>query len=247
MPPLGVRVLFTLVATMVAGPSIAARFDASAWAIVPEETQCHTDFELVARSGAVAPVALVSDGERVSLRFTKEGVPTQAFLPLRIDQKPYSNLVQRTGDEGLAVMGLSDETLAALRHGKTLQIAWLTDEAMSASLSGASQGIADLKTCGVQVSAQYHAREAQREAQRARAVAEEQLAAAQAVRRKATAEAEQLTAQAAQQRAAADAERQRTIADRQRASAPPQYYYYDERHPPPPDPYVYYRPYYYPR
>lgn len=261
--------LCALVAAAVAGPSAAASLEASAWAITPEDAACHSDFELVARSGAVAPVALVSDGEHVMLRFTREGVPSQAFLPIRIDQKPYANLVQRTGEEGLAVMDLSGETLSALRHGKTLQIAWLSDEAVSASLAGAAQGIADLKTCGAQVAGQHRAREAELEAQRARAqadarakaVADEQLAAAraqtaaaEAMRQRAAAEAEQLAAQAEQDRAMADAERQRALADqeRQRAVAAQQYYYDDYRDRPPapqpqPAPWGYSRPYYYPR
>ena len=262
--------LFTLVVAAVAGPlttnvAAAAGLMASAWAITPEDAACHTDLELVARSGAVAPVALISDGEHVALRFTREGVPSQAFLPIRIDQRPFANLVQRTGEEGLAVMDLSDETLNAMRHGKILQIAWLSDEAVSASLAGAGQGIADLKICGAQVAAQYRAREAELDAQRirteaearTRAVADEQLAtaraqtaAAEAVGRRATAEAAQLAAQAEQQRAMAEAERQRTLAEQDGARAFPaqqQYYYYPDRGPPaqpPPAPWGYYRPYY---
>jgi hypothetical protein len=254
-----------LVAAAVAGPSAAASLEASAWAITPEDGACHTDLELVARSGAVAPVALVSDGEHVMLRFTREGVPSQAFLPIRVDQKPFANLVQRTGDEGLAVMDLSGETLSALRHGKTLQIAWLSDEAVSASLAGAAQGIADLKTCGAQVASQHRAREAGLEAQRARAeadaraqaVADEQLAAAraqtaaaEAMRQRAAAEAEEMSAQAEQDRAMADAERRRALADQERQSALAAQYYYRDRQPapqPPPAPWGYYRPYDYPR
>ena len=261
-------VLFTL-AVAIAGPlstnpASAAGLEAAAWAIVPEDAACHTDIELVARSGAVAPISLVSDGEHVTLRFTREGVPSQAFLPIRIDQRPFANLVQRTGEEGLAVMGLSDETLTALRHGKTLQVAWLSDEAVSASLAGAGQGIADLRTCGAQVAGQHRAREAELDAQRTRAqadaraqaVADEQLAtaraqtaAAEAVRQRAAAEADQLTVQAEQQRSMVD-ERRRVLVeqDRQRASAAQQYYYYGDRgppaQPPPPAPWGYYRPYY---
>jgi hypothetical protein len=254
-------ILFTLVVGAVAGPlsanvAAAAGLEASAWAITPEDAACHTDFELVARSGAVAPVALISDGEHISLRFTKEGVPSQACLPIRIDQKPFANLVQRTGEEGLAVMGLSEETLNAMRHGKILQIAWLSDEAVSASLAGAGQGIADLKTCGAQVAGQHRSREAELEAQRARseaqararAVADEQLAtakaqtaAAEAVRQRAAAETEQIVAQAEQQRAMTEQERARAIPAQQ------QYYYYQDRTPPPqppPAPWGYYRPYY---
>ncbi|MDB5434709.1 MAG: hypothetical protein JWR47_966 [Phenylobacterium sp.] len=263
----GGAVLCALAVGAVAGPSAAENLEASAWAITPEDAACHTDLELVARSGAVAPVALVSDGERVMLRFTREGVPSQAFLPIRIDRKPFANLVQRTGEEGLAVMGLSDETLSALRHGKTLQIAWLSDEAVSASLAGAGQGIADLKTCGAQVAGRRRAREAELEAQRARtqadaravAVADEQLAAAraqtaaaEAVRQRAAAETEEMAAQAEQDRAMADAARRRALADqeRQRAVAAQQYYYYGDRQPAPqpqPAPWNYYRPYDYPR
>ena len=80
--------LATLALAAVAGPSAAANLEASVWAITPDEAQCHTDLELVARSGALAPVTLLSDGEHVSLRFTKEGAPSQAFLPIRVDQKP---------------------------------------------------------------------------------------------------------------------------------------------------------------
>ena len=262
-------VLLTLVGAAVAGPSMATSLEASAWAITPEDAACHTDLELVARSGAVAPVALISDGERVALRFAREGVPSRAFLPIRIDGRPFANLVQRTGEEGVAIMNLSDETLAALRHGKTLQVAWLSDEAVSASLAGAGQGIADLRTCGAQVAGQHRVREAELEAQRARAqadararaVADEQLAtaraqtaAAEAERQRvsaeaerATAQAEEFAAQAAQQRAMADQERQRALAeqDRQQAIAAQQRYYYGDRPPPPePAPWAYYRPYY---
>ena len=267
-----VGVLLTLLGAAVAGPSIAANLEAAAWAITPEDAACHTDLELTARSGAVAPVALISDGERVALRFAKEGVPARAFLPIRIDGKPFSNLVQRTGEEGVAVMNLSDETLVAMRHGKTLQVAWLSDEAVSASLSGAGQGIADLRTCGAQVAGQHRAREADLEAQRtraqadarAKAMADEQLAtaraqtaAAQAERLRVTAEAErasaqaeELSAQAAQQRAVAEREQQRTLAeqDRQRAIAAQQRYDYAERPPTrEPAPWGGYRPYYSPR
>jgi hypothetical protein len=232
-----------------AGTASAATLEAAAWAITPEDAACHTDLELVSRSGAIAPIALISDGERVALRFAKEGVPSQAFLPIRVDGKPFANLVQRTGEEGLAVMNLSDETLAALRRGKTLQVAWLADEAVSASLSGAGQGIADLRTCGAQVAGQHRARESELDAQRVRAqadartkaVADEQLAtaraqtaAAEAERQKVAAEtqraqaqAEQLAAQAVQERAMAEETHQRTLAEqaRQQAVAAQQAYY----------------------
>jgi hypothetical protein len=267
-------VLLTLVGMAVAGPSSGAGLEAAAWAITPEDAACHTDLELVARSGAVAPIALISDGERVALRFSKEDVPSQAFLPIRVDGKPFANLVQRTGEEGVAVMNLSDETLSAMRHGKTLQVAWLSEEAVSASLSGAGQGIADLRTCGAQVAGQHRVREAELDAQRARAMADarakamadEQLAtaraqtaAAEAERQRAaseaqraSAQAEELAAQAVQQRAMAEQEQQRTLADqdRQRAIAAQQRYYYGPPPPqaqPEPAPWGYYRPYYSPR
>ncbi|MFI4964401.1 MAG: hypothetical protein ACHP9T_03450 [Caulobacterales bacterium] len=281
-------VLLTLVGAAVAGPLFAgvavasglgaadrgaadrgtAGLEASAWAITPEDAACHTDLELVARSGAVAPITLISDGEHVALRFAKEGVPSQAFLPIRVDGRPYANLVQRTGEQGLAIMNLSDETLSALRRGKTLQVAWLADEAVSASLLGAGQGIADLKTCGAQVAGQHRARQAELETQRARAqadarakaVADEQLAAARAQTaaaeaerqrvaaeaQRATAQAEELQAQAVQQRAMADQARRRMRADqdRERALAAEQQYYYGDRPPPPQEPWGYDRPYY---
>jgi hypothetical protein len=162
--------LLALVGVAVAGPSIAANLEAPAWAIAPEDAACHMEFELTSRSGA------------------KMGLPAEAFLPIRIDGRPFSNLVQRTGQEGVALMGLSDETLSAMRHGKTLQIAWLSEEAVSGSLAGAAQGISDLKTCGAQVAADHRSREAELEASRARqaaearakAVSDEQLKAARA-------------------------------------------------------------------
>jgi hypothetical protein len=252
------------------GPAAAAALEAPAWAITPEDGACRTDLELVSHSGAIAPVSLLSDGERVILRFAKSDAPAEAFLPIRIDQKPYSNLVRRTGEEGVQLMALSDETLGAMRRGKTLSIAWLGEEAVSGSLSGAALGIADLKTCGAQVAAQRRARDAELELQRqrvaadarAKALADEQLnaaraqtAAAEAQRdrlaaetRKANAEAEALSVQADQARAYADAvrdsDRDRDRADRERAAYARDYYYRD-RAPPPQDPnWGYYRPYY---
>jgi len=269
---LRVGVLSMIAAAVVVGRA-AAGPAASAWAITPEDAGCHTDLELVARSGAVAPIALMSDGDHVTLRFARESVPTQAFLPIRVDGRAYANLVQRVGEEGLADMNLSEETLAALRRGKTLQVAWLADEAVSASLAGAGQGLADLKTCGAQVAGQHRARLAGLEAQRARAeadararaMADEQLAtaraqtaAAEAERQRiaaqaqlASAQADELAAKAVQERAMAEQEQQRSYAEqsRQRAiAAQQQYYYYNgQQIPPPPlDPpaWAYQRPYY---
>ena len=256
-------VLLALAGAAVAGPSFGAGFGAgSVWAVTPEDAACHTDLELVSRSGAVAPITLISDGDHVALRFAKEGMPSEAFLPIRVDGKPYSNLVQRTGEEGLAVMNLSDETLAALRHGKVLQVAWLADEAVSASLAGASQGIVDLRSCGAQVAIQHRTREAELDVQRskaqaearAKAVADEQLAAARAQTAAAEAERERVAAETERTRAETDAmntraEQQRAAADQERQ----RYYYgdrqayYGERPPAPepePAPWGYYRPYY---
>lgn len=277
---LRVGVLFVSVASAVAGPlaAVAAGFPgapfgglgAAAWAISPQDSTCQTELELVSRSGAIAPIAFISDGEHVALRFTKAGAPSEAFLPIRVDGKPFSNLVQREGDEGLALMNLSDDTISALRRGKTLQIAWLGDEAVSASLAGAGQGFIDLKGCGAQVASQHRARGAAAEAERvraladarARAVSDEQLraaraqtAAAEAERDRVAAEAERVKAQADQLAAQADETRQRLVAEqeRQRAIAAQRAYYGGGYYPQPvqdgpPQPQPYYYPrYYYPR
>jgi murein DD-endopeptidase MepM/ murein hydrolase activator NlpD len=256
--------VFLLAGLASGGPAAAAALEAPAWAITPDDGVCRTDLELVSHSGAVAPVALLSDGEHVILRFAREGAPAEAFLPIRVDQRPYSNLVRRTGEEGLQLMALSDETLAAMKRGKMLQIAWLSDEAVSGSLAGAAQGLADLKTCGAQVAAQRRAHDAELEVQRSRAaadarakaLADEQLAAAKAQTaaaeaerqrlaaetRKANAEAEAASAQAEQNRAYADQQRERDQIDQQRAAYARQYYYRDRA--PPPQDWGYYRPYY---
>jgi hypothetical protein len=244
------RFLFLLAGLASGGPAAAAALEAPAWAITPEDGLCRTDLELVSRSGAVAPMALISDGDHVILRFAKEGAPAEAFLPIRIDQRPYANLVQRTGSEGVQLMALSDETLAALKRGKTLQIAWLSDEAVSGSLAGAAQGISDLRTCGAQVAAQRRAHDAELEVQRAhvqadaraKRLADEQLAAVraqtaaanaerqrvEAETRRANAETEALAAQAVQARAYADAQRERQ-ADAERTDYARDAYYRDYR------------------
>ncbi len=208
-----------------AATSPQPRLEAPGWVVTPGEAACRTDLELTGRSGAVSPVALVSDGAQVSLRFAMEEVPERAFLPIRVDQKAYANLVLRTDTPKVASMALSDETLAAMRRGGTLQIAWLSEEAVRASLAGAGQGLADLRTCGAQVSAQHRARLAAQEEVRARnaqevrmkAVADEQLAAARAQTAVAEAERHRLTAEA--DRAAAQAEQAQAEAERQRALA----------------------------
>jgi colicin import membrane protein len=222
-----------VLAALVSGAAAAAPLEAPAWAIAPEDASCRTDIELTGRSGATVDVALVSDGQRVSLRFAKADAPAEAFLPIRIDQKPFANLVLRGGDAKVASMELSEETLAALRKGSTLQIAWLADEAVRASLTGSDQGLTDLKTCGAQVAARHQAKLTQTQADqaradadaRAKAVADEQLAAARAQtaaakaeQRRLAAEADKASAEADRQRALAEADRRRT-ADAQRQAA----------------------------
>jgi hypothetical protein len=250
----------TVLAAAVSGWALAAtasqpHLEAPDWVVSPGEAACRTEFELTGRSGAVSPVSLVSDGAQISLRFAMEEVPERAFLPIRVDQKAYANLVLRGDVAKIALMSLSDETLAAMRRGGTLQIAWLSEEPVSASLAGAAQGITDLRTCGIQVSAQHRARLAAQEEARARAaqearakaLADEQLAAVRAQTAAAEAERQRLTAQADQeadrQRAQDYADQRRIEAQRRRAYAG--YDYEDDDPRPlwiPPRP-AYYRPY----
>lgn len=246
-----------------AGCAVAAPVQPSSqvWVVTPADDSCHTDIDLVGRSGLGAQVTLISDGSHVELRFGKDEVPQRAFLPIRIDQKPYANLMLRMENPKQGAMTLSDETLEALRKGKSLSIAWLADEPVSAMLGGSEQGLTDLRTCGAQVSAQHRAdlaaqdaAKAREEAEaRAKAVADEQLAAAKAAREAAlatkareTAEADRLKAE----QAALDAQRQRAEAAQeaaQRAQAEDAYYPYRRRAVQPP-PYAQvppgYRPYY---
>jgi len=197
---------------------------APVWIITPTDEACHADLELAGRSGTVAEVSLESDGEHIVLRFAREEVPQRAFLPIRIDQRPYANLVQRA-ENGAAIMTLSEETVAALRRGSTLQIAWLAAEPLAASLAGSEQGLVDLRICGVQVAGQRRARELAREAQqiraeadaRAKALSDEQLAAAKA--QTAAAEAERRRVAAETSRLAAETDRLAAEAQRQRALA----------------------------
>jgi hypothetical protein len=198
----------------------AHRAEAPAWVVTPATDSCRTELELTGSSGAVAPVALVSDGDGVELVFEKADAPERAFLPIRVDHKPYANLVMRQADGRTAAMQLSADTLTALKKGGSLQISWLADEPVEATLTGSDQALSDLRTCGAQVSERFHEQQtAQRDAQsradseaRAKELADEQLAAAKA--QKAAAEAEA-------QRSAAEAEhlRLQTDSDRQRAQA----------------------------
>jgi len=245
-------------------PSVP-RLETQAWIVVPGDASCRTELELTSRSGAVSPVAMISDGGQVSLRFAMEEVAERAFLPIRIDQKAYANLVQRGDVEKVAVMTLSDETLGAMRKGGTLQIAWLSEEAVRASLAGAAQGITDLRTCGAQVSSEHRARRAAQDEARARAaqeasakaLADEQLATARAKTAAAEAERQRLRAQADQAQAEADRQRALIYADQQRSAELQRaelqrrragYVYYEDEDGPrvqwgPPRPYYTYRPY----
>ncbi|HEX3700298.1 MAG TPA: hypothetical protein VHV27_06450 [Phenylobacterium sp.] len=244
-------------AAMLAGSAAAAPSPPPvfSWIITPDEDSCHTDIELIGRSNNPVIIALVSDGEHVLLRFSKDEMPSRAFLAIDINKRPYSNLLTRMENPKVATMTLSDETLTALRKGGTLLIAWLADEPMTASLAGSDQGINDLKTCGAQVAAQYRAQvagkqeaQAREEAQaHAKQLADEQLAAVRAQKQAAEAEAakaaEETRHQEAQDEALrqqqADADRQRQ-ADAQRQEYMRRYYPPQPSYPPAPN---YYRPY----
>lgn len=184
---------------------------------MPGADSCRTDIELTGASGRTFPAALASDGEQVSLVFSKADAPKQAFLPIRIDHKPYSNLVLREDEGRSAVIRLSQDALAALRKGLVLQIGWLADEPVAVGLTGSDQAITDLRTCGAQVAERFRAEEADRREtaaradseERARAVADEQLAAAKAQKAAAEAERERAAAEAERLRAETDAVRDR--------------------------------------
>jgi hypothetical protein len=213
------------VAALLAAPSLAApALPAAAWLISPGEGACRTDLELAGRSGAITPVQLVSDGERLALRFSKESLPEQAFLALRIDQKRFSNLMTRTADPAVGEIALSPETEAALRKGAVLDIAWLGLEPVGASLAGSEQGVADLRTCGAQAAQRLHiaretqAAEARRQAEEShrKALADAELQAARAQAEAAELEARRVAQEAEDRRAAEDARRQQAAYEAQR-------------------------------
>ena len=126
-------------AALLSGPALAAPAKPTAkpsgltWVVIPTETGCRTDLELIGRSGGVTPVSLISDGQLVSLRFFKDDLPTRAFLPVRVDRARFSNLMLR-GTDGAGELVLSEETEAAMKRGSTLDIAWLAAEPLSVSL-----------------------------------------------------------------------------------------------------------------
>jgi hypothetical protein len=80
-------------------------------------------------------VSLISDGQLVSLRFFKTDLPARAFLPIRVDRRPFSNLMLR-GADGAGELVLSEETEAAMKKGAVLGVAWLTEEPLLAPLAG---------------------------------------------------------------------------------------------------------------
>jgi hypothetical protein len=252
------------VAAMFAGSAAAAPSGSSVftWIITPDEDSCHTDIELIGRSNTPAMVSLSSDGQQVQLRFTRDEMPKRAFLGIDIDKKPYSNLLLRMENPKVGVMTLSDETIAALRKGGTLLIAWLADEPVSAKLTGSEQGLNDLKICGAQVSAQYRAQVAGRQeaqaraeaAARAKQLSDEQVALVRAQKDAAEAQAQKIAEETRQQQAEADAQRQRAEEDqrqraeedqRQRAEEAQRQEYLQRYYPPRPTypPPGYYRPY----
>jgi hypothetical protein len=218
-----------LAAATIAGASQAAPAappnSVFTWIVTPDEDSCHTEIELLGKANEPAQIALVSDGEHIILKFTKDEMPKRAFLAIDIDKKPYSNLLTRQENPKVGTMVLSDETVAALRKGGTLLIAWLSDEPVSAKLTGSEQGLNDLRVCGAQVSAQYRAHlAAKQEAEtraaadaRARQLAEEQIALVRAQKEAAEAQTARLAEETRQQQAAADAERQRQAMAEQRA------------------------------
>jgi hypothetical protein len=204
--------------------SAAVRGEAPSWLIAPATDSCRTELDLTGASGATVPVTLVSDGQSYALVYAKADAPERAFLPIRIDHKPYANLVLRQPDGKTAAIQLSPEAVAALRKGALLQVGWLADEPVQTPLAGSEQGLADLKTCGAQVAARFRDQQAaQRDAQaraeaeaRARAVSDEQLAAAKAQKDAADAEARRNAVEAERLQAAAEAERQRAQAEEER-------------------------------
>jgi hypothetical protein len=203
--------------TSQAAAAPAARPEAPAWVIAPGADGCRTELELAGGGGVTVEAALVSNGEDVDLVFAKADAPERAFLPIRIDHKPFANLVMRQSDGKTAAMRLSAETLGALRKGGVLQIGWLAEAPVQVGLAGSEQALADLRTCGAQVAQRFHDREAERRTAqeraaaqaRAQALADEQLAAVKAQKEAAEAETQRNAAEAERLRAAAEADRQR--------------------------------------
>lgn len=235
-----------VLAALLSLPSQAAAAAAPAppWVVVPTSIGCRVDLELTGRSGGVTPVSLLSDGQLVSLRFFKEDLPARAFLPIRIDKQRFSNLMLR-GAEGAGELVLTEETEAAMKRGGTLGVAWLSEEPLTASLSGSERGLADLRTCGAQAASRHReaaaadlvARDRAEAEARAKALNDAQLAAikaqtaaADAQRRQVeeTVERQRRADAEAQDRAYADARQRQYEDDRRRAyeDAQRRAYYY---------------------
>jgi hypothetical protein len=197
----------------------AAHPEAPAWVIAPGADDCRTELDLTG-DGVAVSAALVSNGDDVDLVFAKPDVPERAFLPIRIDHKPFANLVMREADGKTAAMRLSAETLSALRKGGVLQIGWLADAPVEIGLTGSDQALSDLRTCGAQVAQRFHDREAARQAAqdhadaeaRAQALADEQMAVVKAQKEAAEAETQRSAAETEHLRAQAEVERQRAQA-----------------------------------
>ena len=218
--------------TSQAAAAPAARPEAPAWVIAPGADGCRTELEL-AGDGVAVPAALVSNGNDVDLVFAKPDAPERAFLPIRIDHKPYANLVMREADGKTAAMRLSAETLSALRKGGVLQIGWLADAPVQIGLAGSEQALADLRICGAQVAQSFRDRQAAQQAAqeradaegRAQALADEQLAAVKAQKEAAEAEAQRSAAETERLRAAAEADRQRAQAEAEQQAQADSYPY----------------------
>jgi DNA segregation ATPase FtsK/SpoIIIE-like protein len=224
VPAAGLALACTAASAAHAAPS---RGSAPLWVVSPAEASCTTQLELVARSGAITPVTLSSDGQVVSLTFAKPDLPERAFLPIRVDRNRYSNLMIRKADGVTAELVLSEETEAAMRKGQTLDVAWLGEEPASTSLAGSEQGLSDLRVCGAQIATQARARaKAETEARlraeqeaREQAVAQAQLEAARAQTAAADAQRQRLAEEAERQQRLEDQERQRLYAEAQRRRA----------------------------
>lgn len=225
-------------AALLAGSAAAATPPPLAWIITPGDGACKTVLDLTSKSGAVTPVSLTSDGVAVSLRFFRDDLPERAFLPIRVDQRRYSNLMLRGADPRAGELILSEETEAALRKGSTLAVAWLGDEPLSGSLAGSGPGVADLKTCGAQAATQARSRQsaeatarAETEArERAKAVADAQVEAARAQTAAAEADRRRIADAAERQRRVEAAEQERLYAEqRQRDYEDEQQRDYEDR------------------
>lgn len=178
-----------------------------AWVVIPTDAGCRVDLELTGRSGAITPVSLTSDGQLVSLRFSKDDLPARAFLPIRIDKARYSNLMLR-GSDGSGELVLSEETETAIRRGGTLGVAWLSEEPLTASLAGSEQGLQDLRVCGAQTASRHRERVAAEQAARDRAEAE--------ARAKALTDAQLAAVRAQTEAAEAQRRQMEEVAERQR-------------------------------